>query len=729
MHRFRTGEHDFVATELLLAAETYIWGLQGLCQLHRIPFAPGLILQQFPPPHDLLALQRAASALGFTSGLRDARISDLASLPVPFVAVLKPESALASADGRGIDARQSQPCRLAIVVRCDRHSISYLDRGRQKPLTSKLEAFDSHFTGKIMLCIPAVGEPKGPDIPTEGRGKFGFHWFVPELLRHRAIWRDVLLASLAIQVMALATPIFTQIVIDKVIVHHTLSTLVVIGVALGVFIVFSAVMRWVRQYLVLHTGNRIDAVLGMQVFEHLFRLPARYFEHRPTGVLVARVLGVETIREFLSSAAVTFILDVPFLLIFLAIMFYYSTTLTLVTIALLLLIVALSVAVTPLLRRRLNRQFLLGARNQAFLTEYVSGMDTVKSLQMEPQLGRRFGDYLASYLQAGFSTRQLSNTYDVAAQVLEQLLALTILCLGAWMVMTSQEFTIGMLVAFQMFAGRLSQPMLHMVGLWQQFQQASIAVARLGDVMNAPAEPYSLMPAREAKGEGWIEISGLSFRYAPNLPFLLKSFSLAIEPGRCVAIMGPSGSGKSTLARLLQGFYQAEEGTISVDGRDIRHLSANELRHYFGVVPQETALFSGTLLDNLLLANPHATFDQVIQACKLAEIHDTIEQLPQGYQTEIGEHGVGLSGGQKQRVSIARALLKRPRILIFDEATSGLDSTTAEQLARTVNQFRGRVTLLFIAHQLPKGLQVDSVITLGQRGTRMEVVGDERKDA
>jgi subfamily B ATP-binding cassette protein HlyB/CyaB len=348
---------------------------------------------------------------------------------------------------------------------------------------------------------------------------------------------------------------------------------------------------------------------------------------------------------------------------------------------------------------------------------------------MEPQLGRRFGDYLASYLQAGFSTRQLSNTYDVAAQVLEQLLALTILCLGAWMVMTSQEFTIGMLVAFQMFAGRLSQPMLHMVGLWQQFQQASIAVARLGDVMNAPAEPYSLMPAREAKGEGWIEISGLSFRYAPNLPFLLKSFSLAIEPGRCVAIMGPSGSGKSTLARLLQGFYQAEEGTISVDGRDIRHLSANELRQYFGVVPQETTLFSGTLLDNLVLANPHATFDQVIQACKLAEIHDTIEQLPQGYQTEIGEHGVGLSGGQKQRVSIARALLKRPRILIFDEATSGLDSTTAEQLARTVNQFRGRVTLLFIAHQLPKGLQVDSVITLGQRGTRMEVVGDERKDA
>ena len=561
-----------------------------------------------------------------------------------------------------------------------------------------------------------------------GRSGFGFRWFVPELLRHKAIWRDVLLASLAIQLMALATPVFTQVVIDKVIVHQTLSTLAVIGIALGVFIVFTAIMSWVRQYLVLHTGNRIDAVLGSQVFEHLFRLPPRYFEHRPTGVLVARVHGVETIREFLSSAAVTLILDVPFLLIFLAIMFYYSVTLTLITVAILLLVAGLSLAITPVLRERLNRQFLLGARNQAFLTEYVYGMETVQSLQMEPQLGKRFGDYLSAYLQAGFSTRQLANTYNVAAHMLEQLLTLIILCVGAWLVMTSQEFTIGMLVAFQMFAGRLSQPMLHLVGLGQQFQQADMAVQRLGDVMNVPAEPYSLLPSREAKGEGRIEIRDLSFRYADNLPFLYKDFSLTIEPGRCVAIMGPSGSGKSTLAKLLQGFYQPEEGGIAIDRHDIRHLSANELRSHFGVVPQETVLFSGTIYDNLVLANPLATFGQVIQACKLAEIHETIEQLPQGYQTEVGEHGAGLSGGQKQRIAIARALLKRPRILIFDEATSSLDAATAEQFARTVNQFRGRVTMLFIAHQLPKGLQVDSVVTLGPNAARMSGVAEERKD-
>ncbi|HXF65551.1 MAG TPA: peptidase domain-containing ABC transporter [Burkholderiales bacterium] len=592
-------------------------------------------------------------------------------------------------------------------------------------MTSRLEDFADRFAGAVLLCVPAAPGLRGEEAALAAPPGFGFRWFLPELLRHRAIWRDVLLASFAIQLMALATPLFTQVVIDKVIVHHTTSTLLVVGVALAVIIAFTAAMSWVRQYLVLHTGNRIDAVLGARVFAHLFRLPLRYFERRPTGVLVARVQGVETIREFLSSAAVTLLLDLPFLAIFLAIMFHYSVTLTLVTLALLLVIVALSLAVAPVLRERLNRQFLLGARNQAFLTEYVSGLETVKSLQMEPQLERRYGDYLAAYLGAGFSARQLANSYNIAAHALEQVLMLAILCIGAWLVMTGREFTIGMLVAFQMFAGRMSQPLLHLVGLWQQFQQADIAVKRLGDIMNAPAEPYSLAPWHEArKGPGLIEIRGLSFRYGKEMPYLYKNLTLTVEPGQCVAVMGPSGSGKSTLAKLLQGFYWPEDGGIWLDGSDIRYLGANELRGYFGVVPQETVLFSGTIYENLVLANPHATFDEVILACKLAEVHDTVEQLPQGYQTEIGEHGAGLSGGQKQRIAIARALLRRPRVLIFDEATSGLDPGTAEQFAHTINQFRGKVTVLFIAHQLPRGLHVDRVITLGQSATRMELVGE-----
>ncbi|MCC7484802.1 MAG: peptidase domain-containing ABC transporter [Burkholderiales bacterium] len=696
-----------------------MWALQGVCLLHRIAFAPALARQQFPPPHDLHAFQRAACALGLQCGLREAHARELASLPVPFVALLAPRT------GAG-NRTPGTAARLAIVVRSGEREIAWLDETGDGPATGAPERFAAEFAGSVLLLSRAAAAPADPDAPEEPTGAFGFHWFVPELMRHKSVWRDVLLASLAIQLMALATPLFTQIVIDKVIVHHTLATLAVIGAALAIFVVFTAVMSWVRQYLVLHTGNRIDAVLGSRVFEHLLRLPPRYFEHRPTGVLVARVQGVETIREFLAGAAVTLILDVPFLLIFLAIMFWYSVALTLVTLAVLVSIAALSVAATPLLRRRLNRQFLTGARNQAFVTEYVAGLETVKSLQLEPQLERRYGDHLAAYLQAGFQARQLANTCQVAAHGLEQVMTLAILCIGAWTVMTSREFTIGMLVAFQMFAGRLSQPMLHLVGLWQQFQQADIAVKRLGDVMNAPAEPYSLVPSRDAEeGRGLIEIRGLSFRHAPNLPYLFRSFNLDVEPGQCVAIMGPSGCGKSTFAKLLMGFYQPEDGSILIDGREARHLPANELRAHFGVVPQETVLFSGTVYENLVLANPYSGLEDVVRACRVAEIHDTIEALPEGYRTRIGEHGAGLSGGQKQRIAIARALLKRARILVFDEATSGLDDATAEQFARTINRLRGRVTMLFISHQIPRGLHVDAVITLGPHATRMSVVGGQ----
>ena len=313
----------------------------------------------------------------------------------------------------------------------------------------------------------------------------------------------MLAASLVIQLMALATPLFTQVIIDKVVVHQTVNTLVVIGVALGVFMLFTALMTWVRQYLVLHTGNRVDAVLGSQVFEHLLKLPLRYHQHRPTGVVVARIHGVETIRQFVSSAAVTLILDCPFLLIFLGIMLYYNWLLTLVTVGVLSVIVLISFAVTPIFRSRLNQQFLLGARNQAFLTEYVSGMETVKSLQMEPQLKTRFGDYLATYLDAGFSAKQLANTYNVAANTLEQLLTLA----DSLHRRLDGDAEPGL---HHRHAGRLpdvreppvAAACCRLVGLWQEFQQAGIAVKRLGDIMNAPAEPYSVVPARATNSQG-----------------------------------------------------------------------------------------------------------------------------------------------------------------------------------------------------------------------------------
>ncbi|MBL8413333.1 MAG: peptidase domain-containing ABC transporter [Propionivibrio sp.] len=571
------------------------------------------------------------------------------------------------------------------------------------------------------------GEPDDIAGFTTEKKAFGFSWFIPELLKHKSLWRDVLLASLAIQLVGLSTPLFTQVIIDKVVVHQSSSTLIVLGVGLVMFMLFTSGMSWLRQYLVLHTGNRIDAVLGSQVLRHLLRLPLPYFEQRPTGTLVARLHGVETIREFVSGAAVTLILDFPFLLIFLAVMFAYSWQLSLIAVGLLGLIALISLLVAPLFRERLNRQFMLGARNQSFLTEYVCGMATVKSLQMEPDIERRYGDLLAQYLAAGFSTKQIGNTYSVVANALEPAMTLSILIVGALLVMQNEGFTVGMLVAFQMFASRMSQPMLRLVGLWQEFQQANVAVKRLGDILDMPQEPQALIPKREQTSKGHLSIRNLAFRYGDHLPWLYRNLEMAFKPGHLSVLMGPSGCGKSTLAKLMLGFYLPQEGQIELDGKDIRFLAANELRSVFGVVPQETVLFSGTLYENLVMAHPHASFDDVIAACKAAEIHEVIEKLPEGYQTEIGERGTGLSGGQKQRIAIARALLKRPKILIFDEAVSNLDQPTAELFAKTINKLKGKVTMLFITHQIPRGLQVDEVFSMGEdrNATKVEVVGEE----
>lgn len=708
-----------------LTAETFGWALACASQIHRIPLDLGIVSRQHPPPHSLDSLREALAALGLRTGVAAETPEGLCAGTGPAFLVWRTandaatvaKSELVTDPASVAVADEPQSLSLVLLLARDGAPPLLLEPGSAEPREFAADELAARHTGLVLRFAPEpapAADPDGMDAPKA----FGFAWFVPELLKHRKIWGEVLLASFALQLVGLATPLFTQVVIDKVVVHQTLSTLAVIGIGLFVFLIFNAVMGWVRQYLVLHTGNRVDAVLGTHVFAHLFGLAPRYFEHRPTGVVVARLHGVETIREFVSGAAVSLLLDIPFLIVFLAVMFVYSWQLSLIAVGLLGAVALLSFLAAPAIRGRLNQQFLVGARNQAFLTEYVAGYETVKSLQMEPQLKARYGDCLADYLAAAFRTRQLSNTYSVAANALEQGMTLAILVVGAWLVMRNDGFTVGMLVAFQMFAGRLSQPLLRLVGLWQEFQQAGIAVKRLGDIMDAPAEPVSLLP-RRGRGEGGrIDIEGIAFRYGPDRPWLYRDLSLAIAPGRCVALMGPSGSGKSTLAKLLQGFRFPEEGRILIDGADIRHLPANVLRAPFGVVPQETILFSGTLHDNLVLANPHASFEQVVQACKWAEIHDTIEAMPQGYQTEVGERGVGLSGGQKQRIAIARALLRQPRILIFDEATANLDAQTAKHFARTINKLKGQATMLFIAHQLPHGLQVDEVVTLGGTSAR-----------
>lgn len=709
-------------SELAVGLDDGLWLFSSFCTLHRTAFDPALFAQRFPAPIAVQSLAQAADELGLRLEHRRVGLDAALAWRLPLAVALRPVERI-TRDDDAADAVTEPLQSWALILNADELRVVVLERGTATPVAMPTAELAARYLGTALSLTLKAEEAIDPDGIDLRQARFGLRWFVPELLRHKRVWREVLGASLVLQLMGLALPLFTQVIIDKVIVHRTQSTLIALAIAMTVFMVFTSVLSWVRQYLILHTGQRIDAMLGGQVFDKLFRLPLLYFQHRPTGVISARLQGIETIREFIASAMVTVALDLPFLLIFVAIMFWYSVPLTLVVLAILALITGLSILVTPLFRDRLNEQFRRGAANQAFLTEYIAGIETVKSLQFEPQLNQRFRGLLAEYLKASFITRQLGNTYNIWANGLEQLMTLLILMLGAWIVMTGDPvtgnvMTIGMLVAFQMFASRLSQPLLRFVGLWQQWQQTRISIARLGDIMNAPSEPYSLKPRRaNSQGAGSIQVENLAFRYGESLPLLYDRFNLSLPVGKLVALMGTSGCGKSTFAKLLQGFYAPTQGRIRIDGVDINHLAANELRSTFGVVPQETVLFSGSILDNLKLANPYASFEQVVAACKMAEIHVDLEALPDGYQTEIGERGVGLSGGQRQRLAIARALLKGPKVLIFDEATSSLDAHTAEQIGRTINSLKGRVTILFIAHQMPKTLIVDHTVRIGEKLT------------
>jgi subfamily B ATP-binding cassette protein HlyB/CyaB len=687
------------------AVDVVVDALEGLARLYGIAFDRSLVRAQLPATPDAQAIARIAGQLGLTLE------------PLPRAGHATAVAAALRHHGTrcalAVVRPSDGPAQLRIAVLDVDGVLRVAGECAETDLASATQWFSVLHASAVAL--PSDDRPAAP--------RFGFRWFVPELLRHRRTWRDVTIASLLIQLLALGVPVLTQVVVDKVVVHHTVQTLWVVLAALVASTVFGALMGWVRQTLVAHVGTRIDAVLGDRVFRHLLGLPLRWFEQRATGNVVSRLQGVETVREFLTGAAVSLVLDVPFALLYLVVMASYSGTLTLVALAALAAIALVSALLLPVGRRRLELQMRLAARNQGFVTEMVAGAQTLKALQMEPQVGQRFGGLLADYLGAAWRTRQTYNGWHSLASALEQAMGVAILAAGAWTVMHDPAFTIGMLVAFQMFASRLAQPVMRIVGLWQEFQQAALAVERLSDVMDATPEPVSFAPTLAASGAVSVSFAEVRFRYAPDRPLVLDGLDLELPAGSCTALTGPSGSGKSTIARLLQGFEFCESGRVEVAGRDTRTLAANELRALLGVVPQDTTLFAKTVWENLVDGAPQADFERVVRACRVAEVHDVIEQLPAGYQTPLGERGLGLSGGQRQRIAIARALLRRPAILVFDEATSGLDVDTAAAFARTVNRLRGKVTLLFIAHHVPPELVVDHVVRLaGPRRTRVETL-------
>lgn len=565
--------------------------------------------------------------------------------------------------------------------------------------------FEEEWAGRFILLAR-------PRLAGTHQGRFGFAWFLPYITRYRGPLSQVLVASLVLQLFALLTPLTTQVVIDKVLVHRGLVTLDVVAVGMLLLIAFEGVLGGLRAYLLVHTTSRIDVDLGMWVVRHTLRLPLAYFEARRVGDTVARIRELEGVRHFLTGPPLSAIVDTLFAGVFVAVMLLYSVPLTGVAVAALPAYVALSLVVTPLLRRAVEERAQRGAESHAFLVESVRGIETVKAMAAEPILERRWEEHLTGLIRASFRAGQLGQIAGQIASTLGKLTALAILWMGARAVMEG-ELTVGELIAFNMLASRVTGPVLRLVQLWQEFQQARVAVERLADLLEAPTEvPPSGGRLSSGRPLGRIRFEAVSFSYRPDHPEALRELTLTIEPGEVVGIVGPSGSGKSTLAKLLPRLYVPQRGQIMLDGFDVAHCHPAWLRRHVAVVPQETTLFTGSVRENIAWADPGLPLDRVIGVAKLAGAHEFIMGLPAGYDAPVGEHGALLSGGQRQRLGLARALIMRPTILVLDEATSALDHESEREIERNLSVIcRGR-TVLIITHRLNLVRRADRVIVL-----------------
>jgi subfamily B ATP-binding cassette protein HlyB/CyaB len=648
-----------------------------LARFHDLPADGSQLRHQFAQSGQVLSdadLLRAAKHLGLKAGLHKTTWSKLPGTPLPAMAK--------RTDGRYV-----------VLAKVEAEKILVQDPIEARPLILSREQFETAWTGELLLFT------KRANVRLQDL-KFDFTWFIPAIVKYRTFFGEVLIASFFLQLFALLTPLFTQVVIDKVLVHKGFTTLHVLAIGMITLAIFEALLGGLRTYLFSHTTNRIDVSLGAQLFRHILTLPISYFEARRVGDTVARVRELEQIRQFLTSHSVTLVLDVLFTVVFLIVMWFYSPTLTLVVMASLPIYAMLSVAITPAIRARLHEKFNRGAENQAFLVEAVNGIQTVKAMAVEPPLLRKWEEQLAGYVRASFRATSLMTIAGQSASCVQKVTTVAVLWVGAYRVIEG-DLSIGQLIAFNMLSAQVTGPLLRLVNLWQEFQQVGISVQRLGDVLNTQPEP-SYNPNRTTLPQvnGCVRFEEVTFRYRPDGPEVVRKMSFAVEPGQVIGIVGRSGSGKSTIAKLLQRLYVPERGRILVDGVDLAQVDPAWLRRQVGVVLQENFLFNGSVRDNIALADPGLAMEQVIQAAKLAGAHEFILELGNGYDTLIGEHGCTLSGGQRQRIAIARALVANPRILIFDEATSAMDYESEAVIQRNMAEISKGRTVLVIAHRL-----------------------------
>jgi subfamily B ATP-binding cassette protein HlyB/CyaB len=543
--------------------------------------------------------------------------------------------------------------------------------------------------------------------------KFDFTWFIPSIVKYRKMIVEVLLLSLVLQIIGLVTPMFFQVVMDKVLVNNAMTTLNVIAIGLLAATVFEAVLTAIRTAVFARTSSKIDVELGARLFKHLLSLPISYFQARRAGDSIARIRELENIRTFLTSNAMTLVLDLVFSFIFIAVMFWYSVPLSLIVLASIPIYLLLSLIFTPILRARLNEKFNKGAENQAFLVETLTGMDTVKAMAVEPRWQQKWDQQLAAYVAAGLTTTNIGLVASGSVGLISKLVTVGIMWLGAKLVVENQ-LSVGELVAFNMLAGQVSSPILRLAQLWNDFQQVGISMSRLGDVLDARSEVAG-QKTRIPKLAGAISFHQVCFRYRPDAQDVIRDVSLQVKPGEVIGIVGRSGSGKSTLTKLVQRLYVCDRGRVSVDGQDIAVIDTASLRQQIGVVLQENVLFSRSIRDNIALADPSLPIETIIAAARLAGAHDFICELPEGYDTLVGEHGSGLSGGQRQRIAIARALIGNPGILIFDEATSALDYESERVIQDNMRKICAGRTVLIIAHRLSAVRDAHRIIVM-ERG-------------
>lgn len=682
-----------------------LWALQLIGALHNIAVDEAKLRHEYGTrAFDTSTILLAAQTLGMKGKVIAQEVTRLDKAPLPaigqdnngqyfIVGRFLPASPAEQGDLVVNDSQQVPPPKERILIQ----------HPNQAPQTLFLDEFLAIWNGQLIFFTSKASF-------AGAMAKFDFSWFIPAIVKYRKLLSEILIISLALQIIGLVTPLFFQVVMDKVLVNHAMKTLNVIAIGLISATIFEAVLTGIRTWVFAHTSSKIDVELGARLFRHLLNLPISYFAARRVGDSVARIRELENIRSFLTGNAMTLVLDVLFSFIFLAVMLWYSALLTLIVVLSIPLYVLLSVLFTPVIRKRLDEKFNQSAQNQSFLVETISGIDTVKALAVEPRWTQKWDTQLASYVSSSMLVTNVSTIASGGVTLISKLVTALIMWIGATQVIDG-KLTVGELIAFNMLAGQVSSPILRLAQLWNDFQQVGISMSRLGDILNARTEIEG-QKSRLPRLQGSIGFEGVSFRYRPEASDVLRNISLTITPGEVVGIVGRSGSGKSTLTKLVQRLYVPDRGKVLVDGQDIAMIDTTSLRQQIGVVLQENTLFNRSIRDNIALTNPLMPLEAIIAVAKLAGAHEFICELPEGYDTMVGEHGTGLSGGQRQRIAIARALTSNPRILIFDEATSALDYESENIIQENMRAICQGRTVIIIAHRLSAVRDANRIIVM-----------------